>query len=270
MALFITANHILDHYSLTDGFGHISVRNPCNSSTFYMTGSPPPALVRNLDDIAEYTIGDATPIPQDGGNSSPYSERFIHAGVLARFPEAQSVVHSHSTDVVAHSDSGIPLRPLWHMSGFINPASTGAPVFEIEDYYDASSNRTLLVNNAYLGAALASEFAAANASQADAGETAHNVVLQRGHGFTTWGATIEESVYRAYYTQENARIQRHAMDLRSAQDAAGGYERVKYLNDEEGVECCAANSEYVGKAWRLWTATVGVSPLYRNELTGGA
>jgi len=71
MALFITANYILDYYSLTDGFGHISVRNPGNRSTFYMTGSSSPALVRGLDDIAEYTVGDAMPIPEAGSNSSP-------------------------------------------------------------------------------------------------------------------------------------------------------------------------------------------------------
>ncbi|KAL9137426.1 MAG: hypothetical protein Q9175_001350 [Cornicularia normoerica] len=41
----ITANHILDYNKVVDGLGHISVRNPNNNATFFMTGNPPPALV---------------------------------------------------------------------------------------------------------------------------------------------------------------------------------------------------------------------------------
>lgn len=34
LSLLITANHILDYYSVFTGYGHITVRNPLNNATF--------------------------------------------------------------------------------------------------------------------------------------------------------------------------------------------------------------------------------------------
>lgn len=62
LSLLITANHILDYYSVVTGYGHISVRNPLNNSTFFMTGNGvPPALVRSPADIDEFNLQDAPP-----------------------------------------------------------------------------------------------------------------------------------------------------------------------------------------------------------------
>ena len=58
----ITANHILYHHKVLDAFGHISLRNPDNSHTFFMSHSIAPALVSSPSDIVEYNIEDASPV----------------------------------------------------------------------------------------------------------------------------------------------------------------------------------------------------------------
>ena len=58
----ITANHILYHHKVLDAFGHISLRNPDNSHTFFLSRSIAPALVSSPSDIVEYNIEDASPV----------------------------------------------------------------------------------------------------------------------------------------------------------------------------------------------------------------
>ena len=85
LSLLITANHILDYYSVVTGYGHVSVRNPLNNATFFMTGNQPPALISSPENLREFYVEDATPVSANSGNQFPI-ERFIHQGILKRFP----------------------------------------------------------------------------------------------------------------------------------------------------------------------------------------
>ena len=52
-SMLITANHILHYHNVVDAFGHISVRNPQDPSTFFISKSLAPALVASREDIEE-------------------------------------------------------------------------------------------------------------------------------------------------------------------------------------------------------------------------
>ena len=70
LSLLITANHIADYYEIVTAYGHVSVRNPLNSSTFFMTGwKTPPALVTSRADLDEFLVEDGSPV---GNTSQPY------------------------------------------------------------------------------------------------------------------------------------------------------------------------------------------------------
>lgn len=125
----------------------------------------------------------------------------------------------------------------------------------------------------------------------------------RGHGFTTCAPSIEEAVFQAVYTLENARIQKDAMVLAAAgratreesgkiegkisgnfgkegggsgrieggkwkSDGASGGEDggVKGLNARECTEAWESNKSTLRRPWELWCREVEVSPLYRNEI----
>ncbi len=100
----------------------------------------------------------------------------------------------------------------------------------------------------------------------------------RGHGFTAIGTSIQEAVFRAIYTQQNAGVQTTALMLRNAQMGAiergkGREERekgvrdegVRWLGDGELGDCKVMGQETVGRPWGLWVREVEANGLYVNE-----
>ena len=114
----IAANHILHHHNIVDGFGHISIRHPDSlKETYIMPGYLAPALVHCADDLIEYHISDGSPV--DPNAKKGYSERFIHGEIFKRFPGINCVIHSHSEAVLPFMIAGVPMRPAFHMAGFL-------------------------------------------------------------------------------------------------------------------------------------------------------
>jgi len=120
----------------------------------------------------------------------------------------------------------VPLRPLYHMSAFLWP---GVPVFEIRNAGGPATD--MLIRDAALGQALARTLGAAP------------VVLMRGHGAVAVGGSLSEVVFRAVYTEVNARLQAQAMAL-------GG--TVTYLDPEEAKRAQASIAGTIGRPWELW------------------
>ena len=113
LSTLITANHILHYHGVLDAYGHISVRNPNNASTFFLARNVAPALVSSPSDIVEYLVQDASPVNL---NAPPgYLERFIHSEVLKLYPTVNSVVHSHAQSVIPFGVTEVPLVPVSQM-----------------------------------------------------------------------------------------------------------------------------------------------------------
>jgi HCOMODA/2-hydroxy-3-carboxy-muconic semialdehyde decarboxylase len=72
------------------------------------------------------------------------------------------------------------------------------------------------------------------------------VVLIRGHGNVVMGQSLRQTVFRAVYTEINARVQIQAQAL-----ALAGCE-VRYLNTAEAAAADATNGKAVGRSWDLW------------------
>jgi len=68
------------------------------------------------------------------------------------------------------------------------------------------------------------------------------VALMRGHGVTVVGASLKEVMFRAVYTEVNARVQMQAMALGP----------VEYLSQEEAELAEKANSGQYDRPWDLW------------------
>lgn len=221
----VIGSRILADLGVVDGFGHISMRHPGNPSHFLMSRSVAPALV-TVDDIMEFD--------QDGNAVDPrgrtvFLERFIHSEIYKARPDVQSVVHAHSPGVIPFSVSTVKLQAIYHMPAFL---AAGVPVFEIRH---AGGQTDMAVRNAELGKALAQTL----------GDK--SVALMRGHGDVVVGPTVHVAVFRAYYTDVNARLQTQAIAL-------GG--PVNYLTPEEGEKADAVHAEVLERAWNLWKTQV--------------
>jgi HCOMODA/2-hydroxy-3-carboxy-muconic semialdehyde decarboxylase len=221
----VVGSRILADFGVVDGFGHVSARDPKNPSRFLMSRSLAPALV-TADDIMEFDLdGNAV----DARGRSVFLERFIHGEIYKARPDVMAVVHTHSPGVIPFSVSQVRLRPMYHNPAFL---AAGAPVWDIRKDFGATD---MLVSDAARGKSLA----------ATLGDKA--VVLMRGHGDVAVGPSVRVAVFRAYYTDVNARLQSQAIAL-------GG--EVNYLTSEEGAKAGAVNFAVLDRIWNLWKMRV--------------
>lgn len=221
----VVGSRILADFGVVDGFGHVSARHPTNPNHFLMSRSLAPALV-TADDIMEFDL-DGNPV--DARGRTVFLERFIHSEIYKARPDVMSVVHTHSPGVIPFSVSKVPLRAMFHNPAFL---AVGVPVWDIRKDFGETS---MLVANAALGKSLA--------------ETLGDkpVVLMRGHGDVAVGPTVKMAVFRAYYTDVNARLQAQALAL-------GG--EPNYLTPGEGVKADQTNFAVMDRIWNLWRMKV--------------
>jgi ribulose-5-phosphate 4-epimerase/fuculose-1-phosphate aldolase len=217
----VAANRILFDQGVVDGFGHVSARSDRNPGRFLLSRSMAPGLV-TADDIMEFGE-DGQPLEPRG--RTVYLERFIHSEIYKARPDVNAVVHSHSPAVIPFGVTDVPLRPLFHISGFLG---AGAPIIEIRDV--AGTATDLLVRDAALGASLARTLADKPVS------------LMRGHGSVAVGISLQQAVFRAIYTEINARLQADAMRLGS----------INFLTPEEAACAATTNDALLARPWDLW------------------
>ncbi|KAI3595840.1 class ii aldolase adducin-like protein [Moniliophthora roreri] len=254
----VDGNHILHFLQVFDAFGHMSVRDPDNSSQLIMPLPKAPALV-NAEDLVTYDISGAIPLHMTfnesiTGDAIPPSagERFISSQMYAKYPDINAVVHSHTLDVLPFADVGVGLRAMMGVAGSLGSLTNGTPIFDYEklppNVLPEDAPHDLIIRNVVLGDALAEMF-----------EDGCAVVLMRGHGMAIRAPSIKQAVFRAYNTKQSAKVQLQVASLggsgwltpRQADDAAKTNEGDAPLN----------------QAWSLWVEQVKADGLYVNDLS---
>jgi len=221
----VIGSRVLADFGVLDGFGHVSARDPKNPDHFMMSRSLAPALV-TAGDIMEFDLdGNAV----DARGRSIFLERFIHAEIYKARPDVMAVVHTHSAGVIPFSVSQVPLRAMFHNAAFL---AAGAPVWDIRKDFGETD---MLVRDGARGKSLA----------ATLGDK--SVVLMRGHGDVTVGPSVKMAVFRAYYSDIDAKLQSQAIAL-------GG--EVNYLTAGEGARADAVNFVVLDRIWSLWKMRV--------------
>jgi len=221
------ASRILAAQGVVDGFGHVSMRHPAAPDRYLMARSIAPALV-TPGDIIEYDL-DSNPCNANGRGS--FLERFIHGEIYKARPEIGAVVHSHSPSVIPFGLVGVPMQAMFHNAAFI---AAGVPVFDIRQKFGATD---MLVSDGVKGVALAAVMGRSD------------VVLMRAHGSVACGPTLQTAVFRAVYTEVNARIQHWTTAL-------AGKGPIAALDGEEGRLADGPNRTAGMRAWDLWRAQV--------------
>jgi len=217
----VIGSRILADFGVLDGFGHVSARHPTNPNRFLMARSLAPALV-TADDIMEFDLeGNAV----DARGRTVFLERFIHSEIYKARPDVMGVVHTHSAGVIPFSVTNVPLRAMFHNPAFL---AAGAPVWDIRKDFGETN---MLVSDSAKGKSLAKML----------GEK--SVVLMRGHGDVTVGPSVKMAVFRAYYTDVNAKLQSQAIAL-------GG--EINYLTPGEGEQADKTNFVVLDRIWNLW------------------
>jgi len=116
---------------------------------------------------------------------------------------------------------------MFHNAAFL---AQGVPVFDISEKF---GDTNMLVCDCAKGIALADSL----------GDK--DIALMRAHGSVACGPTLQTAVFRAVYTEVNARIQHWTAAL-----AGGG--TIATLNEEEGRLADEPNQTAGMRAWDLW------------------
>ncbi len=228
LANLAAAARILAARGVVDGFGHVSMRHPAVPGRYLMSRALAPARVTPAD-IVEYDL-DSVPCAPDAPKG--FLERFIHGEIYRARPDIGAVVHSHSPSVIPFGLTGRqPIRACFHNAAFL---AKGVPTFDIAEGFGTTD---MLVSDRERGVALAACLGT------------HDVALMRAHGSVACGASLQSAVFRAVYTEVNARIQHWALAL-----AGGG--PLAALSEEEGALADGPNQTAGLRAWELWRAEV--------------
>jgi len=224
----VDANHILHHQGIVDAFGHVSARHDADPSRFLLARNMAPARVQAAD-ILQYDVGTGEALKANPPRL--YLERYIHSEIYKARPDVMAVVHNHSPAVLPFCIArGARLRPVCHMAGFLGGAEQhdGPALFEIRDHAGPASD--LLIRNRELGAALARTLADSR------------VVLMRGHGCTVVAGSLPVAVFRAVYTEVNAKLLLQALPLGE----------VNALTPQEADATRITNENQAARPWDLW------------------
>jgi HCOMODA/2-hydroxy-3-carboxy-muconic semialdehyde decarboxylase len=219
----VAANRILAQHGVLDSFGHVSVRDPRDSNRYIQMQAMAPRDVA-VSDLITFDL-DSNALNARG--RPVYRERFIHGMIYRARPDVNAVVHSHSPTVIPFSVTEKPLRAVFHNGHFLGQ---GTPVWEIRQHAGDNNNMLVLTNE--LGRSLAEALGQGS------------VVLMRGHGNAVAGPDLKTAVFRAVYTEVNARLQMQAVML-------GG--PINFLNEYEMLK-----KQNVDRPWETWKKEVGL------------
>jgi ribulose-5-phosphate 4-epimerase/fuculose-1-phosphate aldolase len=221
-----TATRILVGEGILDGFGHVSTRHPDLPDRYFM-------LISNLGGPAtEIRVLelDADSNPVRSGDARPSIERFIHGEVYRQRPDVLAIVHTHAPSLIPFGVCDVPLRPLYHMGGFLE---NGPPVFDIRTKHGVTN---MLVTTQEIGQSLASSLGA------------QAMVLMRGHGATVVGTSLKEAVFRSVYATQNAQLLPIAMQLGQP----------TFLDPGEARLADELHHAVVGRPWEYWIRKHGL------------
>ena len=226
----VHANRILAsrEMGILDASGHVSVRSPRNPNRYYISRYVSAGVVR-ASDIIENDL-DSKPVA--GSRDDEYQEVYLHGEIYKARPDVVAVLHSHTREFVAFSDSSVTLRPVVNQGAFIGD---GLPLHDIRKF----DPRESIIRSPELGRTVGAALGKAPA------------LLLKGHGIALTGPSLQDLVARAYNLRLNARVQQQAIAL-------GG--TITYLPGEPASTTPATGAgNGTNRAWEYWKQIIQVN-----------
>lgn len=226
----VLANRMLSSKELgiLDAFGHVSVRSPRDPNHYFISRYVSAGVVKAADIIEN----DLESRPVAGPRSDEYQEVYMHGEIYKARPDVMAVLHAHTPEILAFTESSVPLRAVVNGATFI---ADGLPSHDIRRF----DPRETIIRTAELGRSVA----AALGNKPG--------VLLKGHGIALTDSSLRTLVVRAYNLRMNALMQQQAIAL-------GG--RVTYLEDPPATAAPAAPASAVDAAynrgWEYWKQIV--------------
>lgn len=216
----VVATKILVNEGIMDVFGHISVRDPEDPTKFLLPQKLAPNCITEADIQVLSLDGETT------DNRPSYLERYIHSEVYKARPDVMCVLHTHSPAVLPYSFIDLPLRPVTHMGAFLGHS---VPVYEIRD--KQGDDTDLFGGSPEVCAEIAEALGDAP------------VVIMARHGVVNVGSSIRETVFRAFYLEQEA----------AAHTLGRQIGNIKYLTAGEIESAGKLVGAQINRGWDHWS-----------------
>src|SRR5262245_57258439 len=175
--------------------------------------------------------------PVAGPRSDEYQEVYMHGEIYKARPDVIAVLHAHTPELLAFTESSVTLRPVVNGGVFIGD---GLPIHDIRKF----DPRESIIRTPELGRTVATVVGNKPA------------VLLKGHGIALTGSSLQDLVSKAYNLRMNAIIQQQAVAL-------GG--KITYLDGQPAAPPAttaasgppAAAGGY-NRAWEYWKQIIPV------------
>lgn len=181
-----------------DAYGHVSVRHPDDPNRYFISRYISAGVVTPADIIENNLDSQAVAGPRD----DQFQEAHIHGEIYKARPDVMAVVHAHTPELLAFTQSSVQLRSVVNQGRFIG---SGLPMFDITKF----DTRARIISTPKLGQQLAQTLGDKPA------------VLLTGHGIALTDSSLPGLIGRAYGMRKNAQIQQQAIALKG---------RISYLD----------------------------------------
>ena len=220
--MVVMANRILSNENIFDYLGHVSLRNPENQNTFFISRALAPDLVTKAD-ILEVDL-DGKVLTQS--KFAPYSERIIHGAIFKARPDVNSVVHAHPIDICIMAGAGVQFRPMIHHASIF---WEGVPTYDDYDFTSPKSTG-FLVTTKEEGDRVARLLGKKRA------------MLMVAHGCIVVGDSIPYAVYATLTLRDNIVVQLGA-------ERAG---KAKYMTEAQSKHMGAILGGGLERSWNYY------------------
>ena len=183
----VMANRILSNEGIFDYLGHVSVRNPENLDSFFISRALAPDQVTKADVLEVALDGNVL----TKSSLAPYSERVIHGAIYRARRDVNSVVHAHPTAACIMANCGVQFRPVIHQAAIF---FQGVPVYDEYDFTSAGATGFLVTTLAE-GDRLARVLGQRRA------------LLMVAHGCVVVGDSVPSAVHAAITLRDNIVVQ---------------------------------------------------------------
>ncbi|MCC8048061.1 MAG: class II aldolase/adducin family protein [Oscillospiraceae bacterium] len=221
MCMLVLANRVLANEKVFDAFGHVSVRNPENPNTFFISRALSPELV-TMDDMLELDFEGR--IVSGNPEYKPFNERAIHCAVYEARPDVMCVCHPHPHELIPFASCDVPLKSIYHQDVTFYE---GIPVFK-----DLPPECGLLINTLPIARKMAAELGNCRG------------ILIRNHGVVVVGESIPRAVYSSVTLCDSAKILLNTLSMGASPH---------YLSrDEMEVGTVNQFTRGIARTWNLW------------------
>lgn len=187
----VTATRVLVHEGVMDVFGHIALRDPTDSGTFWLGRAGAPARLTAAD-LLPFNLDGA---PLEATDAPLFSERFIHAAVFRADDQAQASCHHHAASLMPYCMGGRPLVALSQTGAWMGGE---VPLWDSRKNF---GNTNMLVTTMEQAADLVGALGPGR------------IVLLRGHGVLVTGISAEDVVFRCIHACREAETLTAALSL---------------------------------------------------------